>query len=69
MFTVKIGKAGLEPAWAQCPSDFKSEMSNQFHHSPVYETIITQRVLMVNAGCGNRTHLRRFMRTVHSPDW
>ena len=47
MFTVKIGKAGLEPAWAQCPSDFKSEMSNQFHHSPVYGTIITQRVVVV----------------------
>ena len=68
MFTVKIGKAGLEPAWAQCPSDFKSEMSNQFHHSPVYETIITQRVLMVNAPCQDRTDLSSVMSRVLSPE-
>ena len=30
------------------------------------ETIITQRIIIVNAHCGNLTHLRRFMRTLHS---
>lgn len=30
-------RAGLEPAWPQWPRDFKSRVSNQFHHRSVKE--------------------------------
>ena len=44
----------------------KSLASSAGLHGLVYETIITQRIIIVNAHCGNLTHLRRFMRTLHS---